>query len=97
MYHQAKTVPAKDKSHELGKIKTFPFKKIESMTLSYNITCGEETIAKSEVDRILIVHEGLAHINGSDSMLRDGDVYELAAHSSLRIHGQLKYYLVSKN
>lgn len=98
MYHNVKSVPRKDKPHDLGVIETFNFKHVSSMGLTYNVlACGEETISEAKQDRVLIVKEGLAHVNDTNFMLRDGDVYEIPAGTSLKIQGQLKYYMMISN
>lgn len=98
MYHNKPKSPS-PKPHDLGTVSKYDLKNVTSMGLTYEIlACGEENIAESKFDRILIVKEGFAHVGDTKFVLRDGDVYEIPAGTSLKIHGQLKYYIVdSKN
>jgi hypothetical protein len=87
----------RDKPYDIGFSEEWNFKEVNELGLTHNVVAGgKERIVPSEHDRLLIVTQGFASLSDTKQVIRDGNVIEIPANTSIQFQGQLKYYLISK-
>ena len=83
---------------DIGKVKTWDFKGIDSMSLEYHtLYGGVERIVEDKYDRVLIVDQGMATNLENKQIIREGYVIEIPAGTTFHLKGQLKYYLIKQH